>query len=146
MSRSSWHRSGMWLVAAMFGFGLVLTATLFVYSWLHTAPFRAIAASIAAEYPGSAPRVEGGKPRLDLPGEVTLRITMQAPFDPNDERRANEFARDVANHIAGRHALDSYDVVEVHLFHGEQADAVPQRSVRMNVKELQPASTDAVNG
>lgn len=131
-------RSGTWLVVAMIGFGLLLTAGMYTYATLHRAPFRALAVELAREYPGTAPRVEGGKLRLDQPGETTLRITMQSPFDPADEDRANSFARDVAAFVAARHDLAGYDIVEVHLFHRRSAEDFSQRSIRLSVEELAP--------
>ena len=143
MSRSSWHRSGTWLVAGMFGVGILLTAILFVYSWHHTAPFREMAAAIEAQYPDSSPRVEGGKPRLDRPGEMLLRVTMRAPFDPEDQDRATQFAEEVARLVATRKSLHEYGAVEVHLFYCAEPEALSQRSIRMNVEELRPAAAGA---
>ena len=119
----------------MFGFGLALAAGLYVYLMLHTAPFRTLIEAIDERYPGSAPRVDGGKPRLDRPGETVLRIVMRSPFDPADETRANEFAREVAAFASGVDSGREFDVVEVHLFRERPERELSQRTVRVKVGE-----------
>lgn len=133
-------RSGTWLVVGMFGFGLLLTAGLYAYWTLHTAPFRPLRDALAAKYPGSAPRVEGGKPRLDRPGERVLRIIMKSPFDPPDAFRAESFAHEVATFAASRQPLNEFDVVEVHLFREHPEQQLSQRTVRLKVGEITPTS------
>ncbi len=120
----------------MIGFGLLLTAGLYTYWTLYTAPFQHIMQSLAERYPGSAPRVDGGKPRLDRPGETTLRIVMKSEFDPETSPAADSFARDVAAFVAETSDLKGYDAVEVHLFHGEPEEHVSQHAVRVSVAEL----------
>lgn len=137
MEGRSWNRSGTWLVAVMIGFGLLLTGTLYVYTMLHTAPYRSLTAAIAKQYPGSAPRVEGGKRRLNEPGERILRITMQTPFDPATEN-ADGFARNVVAFVADRYDLQAYDVVELNLFQKHHDGTLSQRSIRLNVEETVP--------
>jgi hypothetical protein len=129
-------RSGTWLVAAMVGFGLLLTAGLYTYWTLYTAPFRPIMESLAAKYPGSAPRVDGGKPRLDQAGERTLRIVMKSEFDPESSPQAEAFAHGVAEFVAATNDLSRFEAVEVHLFHGEPEDHLSQRSMRWSVAQL----------
>ena len=120
----------------MIGFGLLLTGALFLYTMLHAAPFRSLTAAIEAGYPGSSPRVEGGKPRLDEPGEMTLRITMRVPFDPADEARAAAFADEIATFTADHHDLQRFEVVEIHLFQEHPEQYVSQRSFHRNVADL----------
>ena len=135
-------RSGTWLVVGMFAFGLLLTAGLYTYWTLYTAPFKSIMESLAAEYPGSAPRVDGGKPRMDRPGESTLRIVMKSAFDPESSPEAEPFANDVAHFVARNTDLSRFDAVEVHLFHGEPEDHVSQRSMRWSVAQLTESMSD----
>lgn len=137
----------------MIGFGLLLTGVLYVYTMLHTAPFRSLTAALAREYPGSAPRVEGGKPRLDEPGDRTLRITLRSPFDPADESRANSFAYEIATFASRHHDLNRYEIVEIHLYRErtgvrEQPVAprsaernLSQRSLRLKVTDLEHPGT-----
>lgn len=120
----------------MIGFGLLLTAGMYAYWTLYTAPFKPIMESLAERYPGSAPRVDGGKRRLDLPGESTLRIVMKSEFDPETSPQAESFASDVAQFVAETTDLRRFDAVEVHLFRGLPEDHVSQRSMRWSVAQL----------
>jgi len=120
----------------MVGFGLLLTAGLYTYWTLYTAPFKPIMESLAAKYPGSAPRVDGGKLRMDQPGESTLRIVMKSEFDPESSPQAEPFAHGVAEFVAATNDLSRFEAVEVHLFHGEPEDHVSQRSMRWSVAQL----------
>lgn len=129
-------RSGTWLVVGMFGFGLALAAGLYVYLVLHTAPFRELAAAIEGRYPDSAPRVDGGKPRVDRPGEAVLRIVMKAPFGLEDEARAELFAREVAEFAAEHEPPIGFEAIEVHLYRGRPEGKLSQRTVRVKVEEL----------
>lgn len=119
----------------MFGFGLVLAAGLYVYLMLHTAPFRPLIEALDERYPGSDPRVDGGKPRLDRPGETVLRIVMRSPFDPADEAKAEAFGREVAAFASGVDSGREFDVVEVHLFLDRPERELSQRTVRVKVEE-----------
>lgn len=134
MNRLPWNRSGTWLVAAMIAFGLLLTGGLYAYTMLHAAPYRSLTAALAKQYPGSEPRVEGGKLRLDQPGETILRIVMRSPFDPASEDEAERFAHEVKSFAADRLDLRAYDVVEIHLFQKDRSGALSQRSIRMQVQ------------
>lgn len=133
-------RSGTWLVVAMFGFGLALATGLYVYLTLHTAPFRSLTAALDDRYPDSAPRVDGGKRRLDRPGERVLRIILKAPFDPEeDESRAESFGRGVAAFAAERRPEMAFDLIEVHLYFERPEQKLSQRTVRVRVEELAPS-------
>ncbi len=129
-------RSGRWLVVGMFGFGLSLTAGLYVYLMLHTAPFRPLAAALDERYPGSAPRVDGGKPRVDRPGEAVLRVVMRSPFDPEDEARSSSLAREVAGFVAAQPKAASFEMIEVHLYRERPERELSQRTVRLKVEEV----------
>ncbi len=130
-------RSGTLLVGGMVAFGLLLTATLYAYWSFHTAPFRPLAESLGRRFPGSAPRVDGGKPRLDRPGDMVLRVVMKVGFDPNaDDARAEAFADEVRAFIAGRRSLAGFDVLELHLFSTTPGREPSQRTFRSRVEEL----------
>lgn len=122
----------------MFGFGLMLATTLYVYLTLHTAPFRPLVEALDERYPGSAPRVDGGKPRVDRPGKAVLRIVMKVPFDPADEARAGLFAREVAAFAVGQKPAMTFDAVEVHLYREQPERQLSQRTIRVKVEEVFP--------
>lgn len=126
--------SGTWLVIAMLGFGVILASGLAIYLRMHTAPFQNLTAALDERFPGSAPRVDGGKRRLDQPGERVLRIVMKAPFDPVEDKSAKEFAREVQAFVAARQELSDFDVVEVHLFQERPERELSQRTIRLEVE------------
>ena len=77
--------SGRWMVIGMFAMGITATSLLYAYSTLHLGPFRPLQDAIVAEFPGSAPRVDGGKKRLDDDTPTILRILMKTEIDPLSE-------------------------------------------------------------
>jgi hypothetical protein len=129
--------NGRWLVAGMIGFGLLLTGGLYAYWTLYTAPFQPIMQALEKKYPGSAPRVDGGKPRMDQPGESILRIVMKSPFDPSDASLADSFALEVARYVARSSDVSHFDVIEVHLFRGEPERELSQHATRVSVADLE---------
>lgn len=129
-------RSGTWLVVGMFGFGLALAGGLYAYLVLHTGPFQPLAAALAERYPGSAPRVDGGKRRSDRPGEGVLRIVMRVPFDPGDEARRRAFAREVAAFAARQERPVPFEVIEVHLFRERPGGEASEGMMRFAVEEV----------
>ena len=138
-------RSGSWLVVGMFVFGLLLIAGLYVYWTLHVGPFRSLTSRLEQRYPGSAPRVEGGKLRMDLPGESVLRIVMHPPFDPAEESKSQDFARDVARFALAEQPTGRFDVVEVHLFDERETGELTQRMVRLSVEEIAADADNATS-
>lgn len=131
-------RSGTLLVGGMVAFGVLLTATLYGYWSLHTAPFRPLTDALAERFPGSAPRVDGGKPRLDRPGDRILRVVMKVGFDPNrDDARATAFADEVRAFVAGRQVLTGFDVLELHLFSPAPGVEPSQRTFVSRVEDIE---------
>lgn len=126
----------------MIAFGVVLAAGLAIYLRLHTARFQSLTSALDERFPGSAPRVDGGKPRLDQPGENVLRIVMKPPFDPVDEAASEEFAREVMSFALDQPGMQEFNVVEVHLFHELPERELSQRTVRLEVEQ---SATDAKN-
>ncbi len=109
--------SGRWMVAGMFAFATAATCTLFVYWKLHVGPFLPLQQAIAAEFKGSAPRVEGGQRKMHKNTPRILRVTMKVRFDPlADEPHARAFADRVDAFIRDHHDVSPYDVVELHFY------------------------------
>lgn len=114
-------RSGKRTVLLMFGFGILMVSMLWLYWELYTRPFRPLQNAIAAAYPGCRPSVIGGRYKSHQPGSPNvLRIVLLLPeksdFDPQvdreeSQRRSKALARLAASHVA----LDTYDLMEIHL-------------------------------
>ncbi|MBL8815682.1 MAG: hypothetical protein JNL58_06605 [Planctomyces sp.] len=74
--------AGRWLVASMFLLGFTATGLLRWYWNEHLEPFMPLQEAIEKDFPGSAPRVDGGKRRLDRDTPMILRVVIKVPFDP----------------------------------------------------------------
>jgi len=71
---------GHYVVLGMFLVGCLATATIYLYWYLHTKPFRPLTEAIGREFKYSLPKVEGGRHKK---GPLTLRITVRVPFLPD---------------------------------------------------------------
>jgi hypothetical protein len=109
--------SGRKVVAAMFGFGILMVAALWAYWELYTRPFRPLQTAIAEEFPGSRPGITGGRHKSHKDGSPqTLRITIWVEFDPTAEtERAEEQARRLVALAESHHNLVDYEVLEFRL-------------------------------
>lgn len=109
--------SGRKVVAAMFGFGILMVAALWTYWELYTRPFRPLQTAIAAEFPGSRPGIVGGRHKSHQDGgPQTLRITIWVNFDPTAEtKRAEGHALRLVALAEVHDHLRNYDVLEVRL-------------------------------
>ncbi|MEX0703546.1 MAG: hypothetical protein WD069_15735 [Planctomycetales bacterium] len=120
--------AGKWIVIAVFAFAILMTGAMWVYWRLHIGPFLPLQRAIVAEWPDSAPRVEGGQRKMHQGTPRILRATLKVPFDPTDESRKAELKRRVARIrelAAGTLDLARYDRLEVHFFH-----PVPEQEIR----------------
>jgi len=110
----------------MFGFGALTTAGLWVYWYLHLAPFRPLQAAVAAEFPDSAPRVEGGQRKMHKGTPRILRITLRVDFDPNaDDDRVETITAKLFD-LAGRYQdIANYDTLEMYLY-----QRIPEQETR----------------
>lgn len=136
--------SGRWVVAGMLALGVVFTAALWFYWYFHMQPFRPLQQALAAEYPESAPRVEGGQRKLHKDTPRILRITMRVDFDPTAETdRAEQFLRQVAAFVQKRDGLAGYERFELHLYHPVPEQEIRQRTYTRPVEELLDAQADS---
>jgi hypothetical protein len=112
--------AGRWTVVGMLAFGVAMVLAMWLYWELYTRTFRPLQVAIARAFPGSSPRVIGGRHKShkqDSPR--TLRIIVQIPtteFDPEQdvercEARAVELARLTEQH----HDLANYEQLEIQL-------------------------------
>ncbi|MCA9111203.1 MAG: hypothetical protein KDA52_14725 [Planctomycetaceae bacterium] len=112
--------SGRTVVFGMFGFAIVMTAILWLYWDAYTAPFRPLQYAINDAFPGSGPRVVGGKQKKhkhEYP-EI-LRIVIRVDFDPNEasEKQVEPYTSKLLE-LAKEHVdLTEYEQVEIHLMH-----------------------------
>ena len=126
--------SGRLVVIGMLAFGVVATATLWIYSKLELAPFVPLIKALHEEFPESKPQVKGGRPKRESP---MLRVVMQVDFTPaeDDERVVKIYERVVA--LAKQHLnLSEYENFELHVVR-----YIPQKSperivIRRKVSEL----------
>jgi hypothetical protein len=133
--------SGRVVVVGLFLFGIGLVSLLWIYWKLHTGPFRPLQDALAAEFPGSSPRVEGGQHKIHKGTPKTLRATLRVDFDPERETRRGEEMLDRVQEIAKRYDdLISYEVLEVFLFHGVPEQDLKQREFERNLTQNSPES------
>ena len=112
--------SGRPVVAGMMAFGLLASGTLWTYWSYHTAPFIPMQVAIANEFPGSAPRVDGGQRKMHKGTPKLLWVVMQVEFNPvADTVRAHEVTRRVM--VLARDNLDltQFDQLNLRQFYGE---------------------------
>ena len=131
--------SGRWVVAAMFAMGITLTGLLYAYSTLHLGPFRPLQDAIAQEFPGSAPRIDGGKKKPHKNTPTILRILVKTEVDPLSEReesvqqlifmrkRIGELAREMA-------PLPNLAILEIHIYKLLKEDEIHKRSYRLELE------------
>jgi hypothetical protein len=118
--------SGSGMVFGLLAFGLTTTACMWIYWTLHTGPFRPLQDAIAAAFPHSSPRVEGGQHKMHKGTPMVLRIVMRVDFDPVTQTAHGEEVVDSVEKIASQHVdLAAYDELDVVLFQG-----VPEQEVR----------------
>jgi len=143
MSSSATGRSfltGRKVVASMFVMGICATAFLYGYWTLHLMPFMPLQEAIVAEFPGSAPRVNGGKKKLHKDTPTILQIGMKLKFDPtgtdavtfgavqNVQSRIHELVKQKVN-------FPELDIVELYIYQLQQERDIRERSFRLDYRQ-----------
>jgi hypothetical protein len=124
------------VVLGMLAFGLCMTGVLFLYWELHTARFREVQEALAARFPGSKPRVEGGRPKSTGEPAETFRVVLQVSFDPEAEpARAERFVDDVLKVAADHEDLRAFETLHVHLYAPDPERRLRQQSFYRAVAE-----------
>ena len=124
--RPEWRISGRGMVLGMLAFGVLTTSSMWIYWTLHVGPFRPFQDALAAAFPHSSPRVDGGQRKMHKGTPKILRVVLRVEFDPVTESARGEQVVDLVEQIARKHLdLDAYEVLEVFLFQG-----VPEKEVR----------------
>ena len=131
--------SGRWLVIGMFAMGITATGLLFAYSTLHLGPFKPLQEAIVREFPGSAPRVDGGKKRMQLDTPTILRILMKTEIDPLSEseesvRAMMAMRKRIAELAVEKVTLPDLAIIELHVYKLVQEDQILKRSYRLDLK------------
>ena len=135
--RKARELSGRKVVFAMFLFGAATTAGFWLYWYFYNAPFRLLQEAILAEFPDSAPRVEGGQRKMRQHAPIILRITLKVEFDPNaDVARAEAVAKRLEETVRRHQDLAGYDKLEMYLF-----QKIPEREFpeKLFERDLVPA-------
>lgn len=135
--------TGRKVVASMFLMGICATAFLYGYWTLHLMPFMPLQEAIVAEFPGSAPRVNGGKRKLhkDTPG--MLQIGMKLKFDPTsgDPKAVQDLQHlqtriyDLVMEKVDLQKLQwELDVIELYVYQLIQEQEIRERSFRLDFR------------
>ena len=107
--------SGRWVVIGMFAFGIAATSFLWIYWYLHLAPFFPLQKALADEFAKSYPRVEGGRHKKSPP---ILRIVLQIEFTPQrDDPRVQSMLDRIVVLAKTHQKLSDYETLEVYLVH-----------------------------
>ncbi len=131
--------SGRGMVLGLLVFGTFTTGAMWVYWTLHVGPFRPLQDAIAAAFPHSSPRVDGGQRKIHKHTPKILRIVMRVDFDPVVEKSRGEEVVTKVEKIAGEYVdLSQYEELEVYLFQG-----VPEQNVKQQeyTRSLRPSGT-----
>jgi hypothetical protein len=130
---------GPYVVIAMFAFGFLVTGLLFAYWHYHTAPFQELQSALAAEFPGSRPRVEGGQQKQHKDTPRVLRIVMKVDHHPERDKEKSERIADRVMELAqSHHGLAPYDLVEIHLYWPEKEQEIHELLIERPLKSAKP--------
>ena len=132
----SFGLSGKTTVVLMFVFGIVLTGILWTFWLFHAAPFAPLQKAIAAEFPKSSPRVDGGQKRMHVAGTpkllwVIVRVYFEPEFDPERSQQVVERVTELT-----RQNLDvsEYSQLNVRLYSGEPEHMLHQLDTQVPLK------------
>ena len=131
--------SGRWMVIGMFIFGITATALLYLYWTLHLMPFMPLQDAIVKEFPGAAPRVDGGKKRMSQNTPTILRIAMWSEIDPQSSnpesvREIAVLRKRIAELAIEKVQLPDLAIIELHVFKALPEKEVRERSWRLELK------------
>jgi hypothetical protein len=143
-ARPEWRVSGRGMVIALLAFGVATTAAMWIYWTLHVGPFRPLQDALAAAFPNSSPRVEGGQHKMHKGTPKILRVVLRVDFDPVSEKNRGEEMLGLVELIARKHIdLDAYDELEVFLYHGVPEQEVRQQEFKRTLRHpATPASPE----
>jgi hypothetical protein len=129
---------GRTVVLGMLAFGVLMVFAMWLYWEMYTRPFRPLQTAINAEFPGSSPRVVGGRHKSHKEGSrPLLRVIIRVDFDPETAEDAvlQQYVERLRE-LAGQHLdLTPYEMLEIHLI-----QRVPEEETRRRTFEV-PLST-----
>jgi len=134
--------SGRLIVASMFLMGICATTFLYTYWTLHLMPFMPLQESLVREFPGSAPRVNGGQKKMHKQTPVVLQVMMKSPVDPWSKAPTDLVAiatlqKRVLELVREQNPLPGLQQLELHVYQLVAEDEIQGRSWRI----LMPAAT-----
>lgn len=137
---STGHRilTGPRVVAAMFLMGICGTAFLYGYWTLHMMPFMPLQEAIVAEFPGSSPRVDGGRKKMQTDTPTLLHIVMKSQVDPTgtDAESAEAMAalrKRIAELVAAKVDFPAMNYIELHVYQLVQEKEIREKSWRLDL-------------
>ena len=127
------------MVIGMFAMGITATGMLYAYSTLHLGPFKPLQEAIVKEFPGSSPRVDGGKKRMQLDTPTILRILMKTEIDLLSEgeesiREILALRKRIAELALENVPFPDLAIIELHVYKLMQEEQILKRSYRLNLK------------
>lgn len=128
--------NGRLIVASMFLLGICATTFLYAYWSLHLMPFMPLQESLVREFPGSAPRVNGGQKKMHRQTPVVLQVMMKSPVDPWSKTTADAAAirklqQRVLELVREQNPLSGLQQLELHVYHLVAEDEIQGRSWRI---------------
>ncbi len=128
--------SGRMIVALMFLLGILATSFLYAYWTLHLMPFMPLQEAIVSEFPGSAPRVDGGQKKMHKDTPLVLRIAMKSEIDPLSEVPADiqemeKIRTRIAALAESLKPLPGMELLELHVYRLVEEDRISKRSWRL---------------
>jgi len=128
--------SGRIIVALMFLLGILATSFLYAYWTLHLMPFMPLQEAIVGEFPGSAPRVDGGRKKMHKDTPLILRIAMKTEVDPlsevpSDVEEIQKIRTRIAALAESLKPLPGMDLLELHIYKLVEEDSIRKRSWRL---------------
>jgi hypothetical protein len=132
--------SGPAVVALMVAFGVIATATLWVYWYYHSAPFVPLQRAISAEFPRSSPRVDAGQRKIHKGTPAEIWIIMRVEFDLESDDAEPQAAADRVKELVNEHLnKGQYDTLHVRLYRGKPEQYIQKRDIDMPLRDVAPA-------
>lgn len=125
----------------VFALAIVMSASVWIYSYYHAKPFQPLQMAIHRTFPKSYPQVQGGQRRMHRNTPKTLRITLQIRFDPEPREADKQVESMVAQleELARQHLdFPSYELFEIHF-----VQRVPEHKARTRTVSREIASSSA---
>ncbi|MBM82408.1 MAG: hypothetical protein CMJ78_17730 [Planctomycetaceae bacterium] len=131
--------SGRVVIIGIFTMAITMTAGLWFYWNMHTAPFRPLQIAIAEVYPKSEPRVQGGQRKIHKETPKILRIVMRVDFNPLEESNSAEIVERCEKlfELSQQHqTLSEYNMLELHYFRMKPEDLADQITLTLAIEDL----------